>query len=47
MFPNVGFNFAMNKCSIAMSDVEGVSWFVKCLFHYSCRQEESGEYTYL
>lgn len=32
VFPNVGFNFAVNKCSTALSDVEGVSWIVKCWF---------------
>lgn len=32
VFPNVGFNFAANKCSTATSDVGGVSWAVKRLF---------------
>lgn len=32
VFPNVGFNLAVHKCRTATSDVEGVSWVVKCLF---------------
>lgn len=32
VFPNVGFNFAVNQCTTATSDVEGASWAVKCLF---------------